>query len=80
MNHPKGIKLNKKRLLRMRVVGALIAVYVGLAFILWMVLSSMGIIAFPRLVSMLCLPPALMSTLAGVYMLVIPDKDGSGGD
>ncbi len=64
----------------MRVVGALIAVYIGLVFILWMALSGMGVTEFPRLVSVLCLPPALMSASAGVYMLIIPDKNGNDGD
>ena len=52
-------------------VGAvLLAVGVATGLVLWLVLEQFGIDPFQRMMLAVCSPPALLSVLLGVYMLV----------
>lgn len=57
---------------RTAIVGAVIgSAAIALFLLLWFGLGSIGVEVFPRLVTALCLPPALMAIGAGVYLLFL---------
>jgi lipopolysaccharide export LptBFGC system permease protein LptF len=62
--------LDKKRVMRAGIAGMLLAGAGVLLFILlWIVLGSTGMTQFPRLLLALCIPPALIAAVVGIYFL-----------
>ncbi|MFN8373234.1 MAG: hypothetical protein U0694_10215 [Anaerolineae bacterium] len=56
-------------------VGFLLSVFGIILFIvLWIVFGQSGMEAFPRLVLSLCLPPAAIALVMGIYILVVRPK------
>jgi hypothetical protein len=48
----------------------------GIVFflVLWVVLGQTGMENFPRLILSICLPPAAIALIIGIYMLVVRPK------
>ena len=42
--------------------------------VIWFLLGQAGTSDFPRLMASLCLPPALIAAIIGLYMLIIQPK------
>lgn len=64
--------LNTKNLSRATIAGALLAGGgIALFAILWIVLGNAGVDQFARLITALCVPPALMAALMGGYFLLM---------
>lgn len=64
--------LNKQSLSRASVVGVgLAGLGIALFLILWFVLGQSGMETLPRLIVALCVPPAVIATLIGAYVLFI---------
>jgi hypothetical protein len=61
----------KRGLLRAQLAVTLLVVFAIGAFIgLWNALGSAGFEDFPRLILSLCLPPAAIAILVGIYVLI----------
>jgi len=61
----------KRGLLRAQIAVAVLAVLAIGAFIgLWNLLGSAGFEDFPRLILSMCLPPAVIAILVGIYVLI----------
>jgi len=59
------------QLSRAGIIGFLLSVFGIILFIvLWIVFGQSGMETFPRLVLSLCLPPAAIALLMGIYILV----------
>jgi hypothetical protein len=66
-----GGLMDGKTLSKAGIAGVVLAVVgIILFLVLWFGLGQIGIQQFPRLILALCVPPALMAALVGVYMLV----------
>ena len=62
--------LDKQRLTRAAIVGLLLAIGgIVLFIVLWMLLNSLD--QFPRLIIALCVPPAAITLVIGIYFLLI---------
>jgi len=67
--------LNGRNLTRAGIAGAVLAVLgIVLFIILWVVLGSFKMDAMPRLFASLCIPPAIIAGIMGVYILVRKPK------
>lgn len=67
--------MDPKILSRAGIAGFVMAVAgVGMFFLLWIGLGSAGVDTFMRLILSICVPPALMAFVIGVYMLVTRKK------
>jgi lipopolysaccharide export LptBFGC system permease protein LptF len=63
--------MDKKAFSRIGIAGAGLAILGIIIFlILWIVLGNLGVDNFPRLITSLCIPPAVIAVLIGIYMLV----------
>ncbi len=63
--------LNRKVLSRATIAGAALGmVGIGLFIFLWSTLGSAGVEPFSRLVMSICLPPAVLAAVVGIYFLV----------
>ncbi|MBE2269082.1 MAG: hypothetical protein IAE80_12695 [Anaerolinea sp.] len=63
--------LNGNNLPRIAIAGAVLAVVgIGLFLLLWVLMGSMGVSSLPRLIVSLCIPPAIIAAIIGVYILV----------
>ena len=66
-NNPNPIRTG---LSRGSIFGLVLGVLAIILFVvLWLVLGSLNVSQFPRLMVSLCLPPAIIAALIGVYML-----------
>jgi lipopolysaccharide export LptBFGC system permease protein LptF len=62
--------IDGKKLLRGQGAVALLAVLgIGLFVLLWQGLGSAGVANAPRLLVSMCLPPAIIAIMVGVYFL-----------
>jgi hypothetical protein len=62
--------LNKRGLTRASIAGAALALGGIILFVvLWLLLSSLD--QFPRLIIAVCVPPALIALVMGIYFLMI---------
>ena len=67
--------LNGRNLTRAGVAGAVLAVLAIVLFIvLWVILGSFKMDAMPRLFASLCIPPAILAAIMGVYILTRKPK------
>ena len=67
--------INGNNLPRVATAGAILAVVGIVAFIaLWVLMGSAGVATLPRLLVSLCIPPALIALIIGVYILVSRSK------
>ncbi|MAS33018.1 MAG: hypothetical protein CL610_03360 [Anaerolineaceae bacterium] len=67
--------LNRRRLTRAAIIGGGMGLGGVLAFLLlWVGLGSAGVDQFPRLIMSVCLPPALIALIFGVYFLFFQPK------
>lgn len=63
--------MNRRRLSRALVAGAALgSLGVALFIVLWNFLGSQGVDQVTRLLFSLCLPPAVIATVLGVYLLL----------
>jgi hypothetical protein len=63
--------LNGRNLTRAGIVGAGLALLgIVLFIVLWVVLGSFNLASMPRLFASLCVPPAVIAGIMGVYILV----------
>jgi hypothetical protein len=64
-----------KQLMRAGLAGLILAgVGIGLFVLIWNAFS--GLSDFPRLFAAICIPPAVIAAMLGVYMLVVrPNQD-----
>lgn len=68
--------LNMKNLSRATIAGVLLATGgIALFAILWVVLGNAGVDQLARLITALCVPPALMATLTGGYFLLMKPQN-----
>jgi lipopolysaccharide export LptBFGC system permease protein LptF len=64
--------MDSKRLLRGQVaVLLLVLVGIGLFALLWQGMGAAGVANAPRLLVSICLPPAIIAIVIGVYFLVV---------
>ena len=67
--------LNGRNLTRAGVIGLVLAVLAIVLFmVLWVVLGSFKLDAMPRLFASLCVPPAILAAIMGVYILTRKPK------
>lgn len=67
--------MNRSTLSRAAIVGVVLAIGGILLFLgLWVVLGQMGTSAAPRLFVSLCIPPAVIGVIIGVYVLVFRSR------
>ncbi len=67
--------LNGRNLTRAGVIGLGLAVLAIVLFlVLWLVLGSFKLDAMPRLFASLCVPPAILAAIMGVYILTRKPK------
>ncbi len=67
--------LNGRNLTRAGIAGAALALLGIILFIvLWVVLGSFKLDAMPRLFASLCIPPAIIAAIMGIYILVRKPK------
>ncbi len=70
MNEPPN-PVNRKALSRASIAGGILAVAGIILFVVvWIVLGQAGMTQLTRLFISLCLPPALIALVMGIYMLV----------
>jgi hypothetical protein len=63
--------LDRKVLSRAGAAGAILGIVgIGLFVLLWVVLGSAGVDTFMRLVIAVCVPPAVLALVMGIYFLV----------
>lgn len=63
--------LNRRSMTRAGIAGIVLATLgVVLFIVLWVTLGSAGISQLARLLLSLCLPPAIIAALIGIYVLV----------
>lgn len=61
----------KRGLLRAQIAVAVLAVLaIGAFIVLWNLLGSAGFEDFPRLILSMCLPPAVIAIVVGIYVLI----------
>jgi hypothetical protein len=66
---------NGNNLPRIVIAGVALAVFGVIAFILiWGLMGSAGVANLPRLLVSMCIPPALIAAILGVYILVSRSK------
>jgi hypothetical protein len=64
--------LDSKLLTRTVVAGGVLALLgIGLFFLFWVVLGSLGTPDFARVVLSVCIPPILMAAGVGAYFLLV---------
>jgi len=69
--------VNRRNLTRASVVGVILAVLAIVLFVvLWFGLGSLKLDTMPRLFASLCIPPAIIAGLIGVYILIRRPKVG----
>lgn len=69
--------LNRSSLSRASVAGIVLAAAGIILFvILWIVLGQLGAATIARLLIALCLPPAVITGIIGVYVLAVKSKTG----
>lgn len=67
--------MDRNLLSRVGAAGAVLGVVgIGLFVLLWVVLGSLGVDTFMRVVISVCVPPALMALGVGVYMLITAQR------
>ena len=67
--------VNRRNLTRASIVGIILAVLAIVLFIvLWFVLGSFKLETMPRLFASLCIPPAVLAGIMGVYILTRKPK------
>ncbi|MBA3873232.1 MAG: hypothetical protein H0X30_29205 [Anaerolineae bacterium] len=67
--------LNGRNLTRAGVIGLVLAVLAIVLFlVLWVVLGSFKLDAMPRLFASLCVPPAVLAGIMGIYILTRKPK------
>lgn len=63
--------MDSRRLLRGQVaVVVLVLLGIGLFALLWQGMGAAGVASAPRLLISICLPPAIIAIIVGVYFLV----------
>ncbi|HEX2907899.1 MAG TPA: hypothetical protein VHO69_13605 [Phototrophicaceae bacterium] len=71
--------LNRKALSRASILGVSLGVgAIVLFMVLWLVLGQLEVEKFTRLFIALCLPPAAIAGILGVYLLVVRPANGDG--
>ncbi len=69
--------LNNGRLTRAAIAGVgLAALGIVLFVALWVLLGNAGMAQFPRLMVSLCVPPAIIALIIGVYFLLFQVRNG----
>ena len=70
------VPVSQRTFLRAGIIGAGLGFLgVGVFIGLWILLDQAGIADFPRLITALCIPPALIALIIGLYMLIVqPDS------
>ena len=64
-------KLEKDSITRAGLYGALLGIAAILLFVgLWFGLGSIGVTVFPRMVISVCIPPAVLSFAAGIFLIL----------
>jgi hypothetical protein len=67
---PPPSPIDRKMISRIGIIGAILGtIAIGLFLLLWAILGNAGLSEFPRLVASVCVPPALMSFIFGIYFL-----------
>lgn len=67
--------IDKQNLPRIAIVGAVLAVLgIVLFIVIWVIMGNAGVQQLPRLVVSVCLPPAIIAAILGVYILVRPNR------
>lgn len=67
--------IDKQNLPRIAVIGAAFAVLgIVLFIVLWVMMGNAGVEQLPRLVVSVCLPPAIIAAILGVYILARPNR------
>ena len=67
--------LNGRNLTRAGVIGLVLAVLAIVLFlVLWVILGSFKLDAMPRLFASLCVPPAVLAGIMGIYILTRKPK------
>lgn len=70
--------LNRSSLSKASAAGVILAVVGIILFIvLWVVLGQLGATTVARLLISLCLPPAVIAGIIGVYVLVVRARNGA---
>jgi len=68
--------IDRRRVTRAGIAGAVLGIVgIGLFIAMWLLLGSMNVSTVIRLVVSVCVPPALISTFMGVYLLVTHSKN-----
>lgn len=69
--------LKKRGLSRAAVLGfGIVVSAVVLFLIFWIGLSNTDMAPFPRVLISVCIPPAVIAALIGIYMLIRPGSSG----
>ncbi len=77
-NSPNPIR---RALSRASIIGAVLGIGAIILFIvLWVALSGTDLSLIARILLSLCIPPALLAALMGVYLLVIRPRTGTPPD
>ncbi len=67
--------LNGNNMTRILIAGMLLAVVgVGSFVLIWGMMGSAGVANLPRLLVSMCIPPAIIALIMGVYILVTRSK------
>jgi len=55
-------------------IGVLGLINIGLIVVFYILLVQNNVALFPRLIVSICAPPAVISLVVGIYMLIFPGK------
>jgi hypothetical protein len=66
--------VDEKTISRIGIAGAILGVLaIALFGVLWVILGEADISVLPRLVTSICVPPAAMAAILGIYLLIRRD-------
>lgn len=70
--------LDRKLISRAGIAGFGLSLFgIGLFVLIWVLMGEAGANNFTRVVLSVCVPPALMAAMVGVYMLLVRPANGS---